>query len=421
MRIPPLLFLLMNAMLCSGQNGYKTGDVVADIPRTRALNYPDSSFSLSSLKGNITVLDFFGTWCAPCIKSLPELQAFQDKFKNELSFILVSAEGEEKLERFIGNHQPFSLPLLVDNNKVYANAFQPTSYPYTVVLDKNLTILFISNEAKLTSAIFEKFIAESKMAMKSKIDTTTVVMINPQKQSASSLTVSNNTLVKLSQDFMYAAKTNENCDNYINQLKGLNYVELINNLKNDEGKMAFWINLYNAYTYYTLYKNPDQYKSRNKFFKRKSIVVAGKILSLDKIEHGILRKSKIKWSLGYLSKLFPGKTERQLRVNTPDYRIHFALNCGAYSCPPIAFYSLENIHAQLELATKSYLSGEVLYNKETNILQLPALISWFRRDFGGKKKVLAMLKQKNIITFPPHVRIKFKKYDWSLYLHNFKQ
>ncbi len=416
-----LLSLLVNAVCCLGQNSYTTGAVVADISPTKILNYRDSSSSLSSLQSNITIIDFFGTWCMPCLKALPELQTFKNKFKTDLSIILVSTETEEKLQQFISTRQPFSFPIIVDVNKEYTNAFQPPSYPYTIVLDKNLKILSITNAADLTAEILEKFIAENKTIVKEKNNTAPLKMENTPKQQSPSFTASNNVLVKLSQDFMYAAKTNEDASDYIRQLKELNYTDLVNNLKGDDDKKAFWINLYNAYTNYSLHKNPDQYKSRNKFFKNKNVEIAGKIFSLDKIEHGILRKSKIKWSLGYLNKLFPGKTEKQLRVRKLDYRIHFALNCGAKSCPPIAFYNPENLNAQLDLATNTYLSSEAVYNKETNTLQLPALISWFRRDFGGKKKVVNLLKQKGILDASVHPIIKFKKYDWSLFLNNFKQ
>ena len=420
MRALILLLLLMNAIFSFGQNGYITGARVADIPNTRILNYPDSSSSLTRLQSNITVIDFFGTWCMPCLKALPELQAYKNKFKNDLSILLVSTETEDKLQRFITNHQPFSFPVIVDINTEYTNAFQPASYPYTIVLDKNLKILSITNAADLTADVLEKFIATNKTIVKKKNNTTPLMKQNPPKQNVPSFTVSSNALVKLSQDFMYAAKTDEDASNYINQLKDLNYSELVNNLKDDNDKKAFWINLYNAYTNYSLHENPDQYKSRSKFFRNKNIVVAGKTFSLDKIEHGLLRKSKIKWSLGYLNKLSPGKIEKQLRVSKLDYRIHFALNCGAKSCPPIAFYNPENLNAQLNVATNTFLSGEAVYNKETNILQLPTLISWFRRDFGGKKNVVALLKQKNIIQASVQPKIKFKKYDWSLYLDNFK-
>ena len=356
-----------------------------------------------------------------CTTPDPNITSGSVQDTHDLSIVLVSTETKEKLQRFISNHQPFSFPIIVDVKKEYTNAFQPPSYPYTVVLDKNLKVLSITNAADLTADILEKFIAANKTIVKEKNNTASLIMENPPKQNAASFTVSNNALVKLSQDFMYAAKTNEDASNFINQLKDLNYNELVNNLKGDDDKKAFWINLYNAYTNYSLHKNPDQYKSRNNFFRNRNIVVGGKPFSLDNIEHGILRRSKIKWSLGYLSKLFPGKTEKQLRVTNLDYRIHFALNCGAKSCPPIAFYNPENLNAQLDVATNAYLSEEAVYSKETNILQLPTLISWFRRDFGGKKNVVALLKQKNIIGASVQPKIKFKKYDWSLYLNNFKQ
>ena len=80
-------------------------------------------------------------------------------------------------------------------------------------------------------------------------------------------------------------------------------------------------------------------------------------MSLDDIEHGILRRSKIKWSEGYFNKLFPSKFEKENRVNKVDYRIHFALNCGARSCPPIAFYDPEKLDKQLDVATMIYLKS----------------------------------------------------------------
>ncbi|MEO6538395.1 MAG: DUF547 domain-containing protein [Ferruginibacter sp.] len=235
------------------------------------------------------------------------------------------------------------------------------------------------------------------------------------------LIASDNTLVKLSQDFMYAAKMGGDVTGFINQFKDIPYNNIRTIIKTDEDKKAFWINLYNAYTNSSLHKNPGQYKNRSTFFKNKNIVVAGKSFSLDDIEHGILRRSKIKWSLGHLNKLFAGKTEKELRVDKLDYRIHFALNCGAKSCPPIAFYDPENINKQLDVATNAYFSGETFYDKEKNTLALPALFNWFRRDFGGKKKIISLLKSKQIIPATANPKIEYKKYDWSLYLNNFKQ
>ena len=226
--------------------------------------------------------------------------------------------------------------------------------------------------------------------------------------------------VQLSQDFIYAAKTGDSVSAYINTLSKANQNELQAQLDTDNKRIAFWLNLYNAFTQVILKRDPSLYKSRNAFFSSRQISIAGLQVSLDLIEHGILRHSKIKWSLGYLGKLFPTCFEKKFRVNRVDYRVHFALNCGAKSCPPIAFYEPSQIEKQLSLATKNYLKNEVLYDEATNLLQLPAIMGWFRHDFGGKKKMIELVKKNGLVASQLNPAIRFKKYDWALFLSNYK-
>ncbi|GAA4196192.1 hypothetical protein GCM10022289_01530 [Pedobacter jeongneungensis] len=226
--------------------------------------------------------------------------------------------------------------------------------------------------------------------------------------------------IKLSQNFLYAAKTGDSTAAYIDSLKNADKNRIAAQLSNDHKKLAFWLNLYNGFTQVLLNKDPDQYKTRGSFFSSKQIDVAGQQLSLDLIEHGILRHSKVKWAEGFLGKAFPSRFEKQFRVDKLDYRIHFALNCGAKSCPPIAFYDPEQLDKQLVVAVKTYLKGEVIYNKVQNTVEVPALMGWFRRDFGGKKGILEVLINYKIIPEGTKPKIHFKKYDWSLYLNNYK-
>ena len=226
--------------------------------------------------------------------------------------------------------------------------------------------------------------------------------------------------VRLSQNFLYAAKTGEGTKSFLDSLQRIDEHQLNLQLNDDDKKIAFWLNLYNAFTQVILKKNPDQYKTRNAFFTAKNIEVAGQQLSLDEIEHGILRHSKIKWSEGYLGKPFPAAFEKAFRVKKLDYRIHFALNCGAKSCPPIAFYDPEKLDKQLNIATKTYLKAECEFNQAKNSISVPALMGWFRHDFGGKKGILKILKQNKIIPEDSHPEIHFKHYDWTLFLNNYK-
>ena len=413
------LLLLLTAP-CFAQQAYIAGNEVKNLPIKKIMNYKVPVKSLQQLEATVTILDFFGTWCAPCIKAIPKLETLKNKFTADLNIVLVSIEKESTLQSFISKRQPFPFSIIVDGDNLFTDAFMPPSYPYTIILDKNRKILAILNAADITEDMLIKFIKISSNSSAIKPAESSLIPITQTAKKMTDLSSSKNALVKLSQNFIYAAKTNEDAATYMQQLRELPYDSLLKTIATDDEKKAFWINLYNAFTYTSLHKNPEQYNNRRKFFGNKNIIIAGKAFSLDKIEHGILRRSKIKWSLGYLNKIFPGKTEKELRVDTLDYRLHFALNCGAKSCPPIAFYIPETIHLQLETATMAYLSGEAEYDSTTNVLKLPAILSWFRRDFGGKKKIVELLKTKQLLQPTVEPIIQFKQYDWTLYPDNFK-
>jgi len=227
--------------------------------------------------------------------------------------------------------------------------------------------------------------------------------------------------IKASQEILLAAKTNKSVETQIQYFINLDPDTLQNELYNDSTKKTFWINIYNAYTQILLTKDPEKYKKRNAFFGSKVIVIAGVKLSLDDIEHGILRRSKNKWSFGYLQKLFPSSFEKRFRVNELDNRIHFSLNCGAKSCPPIAFYKTEKINTQLDIATKTYLTNEVNWNSDSTTIYLPTFMNWFSADFGGKKGMRKLLTKYAIPTPNKKYSIGFNKYDWSLFLQQYTE
>ncbi len=110
-------------------------------------------------------------------------------------------------------------------------------------------------------------------------------------------------IIDISQQLLLAAKTKEPTDSLVNIIKSITESNLETQLNNDNNKKAFWINLYNGYTQVILSKNSEKYKDRGSFFGDQQIEIAGEKLSLDNIEHGILRHSKLKWSL--LSTLVP--------------------------------------------------------------------------------------------------------------------
>src|SRR6185295_12362961 len=98
--------------------------------------------------------------------------------------------------------------------------------------------------------------------------------------------------IKLSQDFLYAARTDGNPQPYIDSLANADEDELAAQLNDDARKKVFFINIYHAYTQAILKKDPTKFNNRNKFFHKHQILMAGNFLSLDHIANGLLRHSK---------------------------------------------------------------------------------------------------------------------------------
>lgn len=225
----------------------------------------------------------------------------------------------------------------------------------------------------------------------------------------------------LSQDLLYAVRTNDSlkADTLKEQLRNSS-IKQLKQLKTDSKKNAFWINIYNAYIQDILKRNSSDYRDRGEFFARNQIPIAGYIFSFDFIEHGILRRSKNKLSLGYVNKLFPSSLEKDLRVESPDFRIHFALNCGANSCPPIGFYSSKEINQQLAAAEVAFVTSRSEVIEDKKAVKTSRIFSWFRGDFGGKSGIKELLIKHKVITNDSY-RLDFAEYNWDLELAKYRE
>ena len=172
-------------------------------------------------------------------------------------------------------------------------------------------------------------------------------------------------------------------------------------------QMAFWINLYNAKTidvvldHYPLRSireiKADQATDTAGPWHLQDLVVEGRPLSLNNIEHDILRR---KWR---------------------DPRVHYAVNCASSSCPNLAAapFTEENLDAMLDAGARSYINRSRGVTVEGDRLVLSQIFEWYRRDFGGTDAQIVS----HISTFADET-LKSKleairsignyDYDWSL-------
>ncbi|HEX7367304.1 MAG TPA: DUF547 domain-containing protein [Pelobium sp.] len=224
---------------------------------------------------------------------------------------------------------------------------------------------------------------------------------------------------QLSESLLKNLKANKAVADIQESLANATEDELEKTLTLDEQRKAFWINVYNGYIIAILKKDKDLFKDRGAFFGKKQINIAGHMLSFDDVENGMIRKSQYKFGLGYVGKIFPPSFERHLRVKHRDYRIHFAINCGAKSCPPVRIYYAKTVNEQLQNAAKVYLTNHTAYDKSKDVVTTSTLTSWFRGDFGGKSGTKKILKEFNLIPQDSNPSLAYGSYNWTLDIDNF--
>lgn len=138
------------------------------------------------------------------------------------------------------------------------------------------------------------------------------------------------------------------------------------------GKLAFWINAYNAVTIHGILKEYPTSSIRNhtakifgyNIWKNLLLYVGGQPYSLDDMEHKILRK-----------------------MNEP--RIHFAVVCASIGCPRLLnqAYTVKGVDQQLEVNAKDFFSRRQNFRFDGRSFQLSSLLDWYGSDFGASSSV----------------------------------
>jgi peroxiredoxin len=95
------------------------------------------SWTLSELRGKVVVVNFWATWCPPCRKEMPDLEALYNRFKGEGFVVLaVSDEDAAKVRPFIAERQ-VTYPILLDPGRKVNDLFQVEGIPKTFVYDRD--------------------------------------------------------------------------------------------------------------------------------------------------------------------------------------------------------------------------------------------------------------------------------------------
>lgn len=151
-------------------------------------------------------------------------------------------------------------------------------------------------------------------------------------------------------------------------------------------------------------------------FSRPAAEADGHELSLNQIEHGLLRGNR-RPPNGLRRTLPAGAPRLRLAPSIVEPRIHFALNCGARSCPPIRHYDAGRLEEQLEFATRSYLESETTVDEAGCRVELPGLMKLYAADFGDSEAQLRFAAARlpelaSVMEGCEGLRVSHARFDW---------
>lgn len=207
-------------------------------------------------------------------------------------------------------------------------------------------------------------------------------------------------------------KTSNRLDGYIKILKSTDP----NKLVSDHSKMAFWINVYNAFTIKAVVDNYP-IESINDLHKGGRIL--GHILSTTVWDNDFININGHEYSLNDVE-------HEILRKQFKDRRIHFAIVCASISCPKLRneAYEAAKLEEQLEDQARQFFRDETKnkFDSENKVAYLSKILDWFSGDFGNDEEEILVFISKyidkdlreSIINNNGKWEVEYLDYDWGL-------
>lgn len=150
------------------KNGKESIEAAADLSGIKFKDGSGKIVDLGSLKGKVIFLNFWATWCPPCMAEMPSVNKLYEQFKNDkdVLFILVDADSDLlKSQKYMDN-KGYKLPVYQVASNIPETIFKG-SLPTTIVFDKKGRVSY--NEAGAANYGSEKFIAFIKKLKASNI------------------------------------------------------------------------------------------------------------------------------------------------------------------------------------------------------------------------------------------------------------
>jgi peroxiredoxin len=130
--------LIVTALLLSAGAGFAAGQANRKAPDFTLEDMQGNKVSLSDFRGKIVMINFWATWCPPCVEEMPSMEKLHQRFKGDdfvLLAINVEADARPIVENFLKkNHYTF--PVLLDGDARVQQLFGAYRFPETLIINR---------------------------------------------------------------------------------------------------------------------------------------------------------------------------------------------------------------------------------------------------------------------------------------------
>ncbi len=92
--------------------------------------------TLKDYEGSYVILNFWATWCQYCDQEMPDLMAFQDKYKDEVTVLSINVKEDSKTVQAYATKKNLNLTVLLDKDGQIAKDYQVGAYPTSFLIDR---------------------------------------------------------------------------------------------------------------------------------------------------------------------------------------------------------------------------------------------------------------------------------------------
>ena len=95
------------------------------------------TLKLSDLRDKPVYLNFWATWCPPCVKELPHIQAKYEQYKDKINFVAISLDGEQEAPAQFIPSRGYTFPVGYGNEREISRAYNVEAIPMSFIIDTN--------------------------------------------------------------------------------------------------------------------------------------------------------------------------------------------------------------------------------------------------------------------------------------------